>query len=82
MFYGRTVKDSGAAWIRGILSVNDEKIAEWKHDWLPNLMGSEVGNWMLENNLTEYYCERMNKDLREAAVKIRKSPVTSPAAPE
>jgi hypothetical protein len=30
-------------------------------------MSSEVGKWMLENNLTEYYSEQMNKDLREAA---------------
>jgi hypothetical protein len=30
-------------------------------------MGSEVGRWMLENNLMEYYSEQMNKDLREAA---------------
>ena len=52
---------------RGIMSPNDEMIVEWKHDWLPNLMGSEIGKWMLENNLTEYYSEQMNKDLREAA---------------
>ena len=52
---------------RGILSANDEKIIEWKHSWLPNLMGSEIGKWMLENNLTAYYSEEMNKDLREAA---------------
>jgi hypothetical protein len=30
-------------------------------------MGSEIGKWMLENNLTEYYSEQMNKDLQEAA---------------
>jgi hypothetical protein len=47
--------------------VTDEKIAEWKHSWLPNLMGSEIGKWMLENHLTEYYSEQMNKDLYEAA---------------
>jgi len=47
--------------------VHFEMIVEWKHDWLPNLMGSEIGKWMLENNLTEYYSEQMNKDLREAA---------------
>jgi pimeloyl-ACP methyl ester carboxylesterase len=52
---------------RGIMSPNDAMIVEWKHDWLPNLMGSEIGRWMLENNLTEYYSEQMNKDLREAA---------------
>ena len=52
---------------RGIISANDEKIREWKHSWLPNLMGSEIGKWMLENNLTEYYSGAMNKDLREAA---------------
>jgi hypothetical protein len=52
---------------RGILSANDEKIIEWKHSWLPNLMGSEIGKWMLENNLTAYYSEEMNKDLQEAA---------------
>jgi pimeloyl-ACP methyl ester carboxylesterase len=52
---------------RGIMSPNDQMIVEWKHDWLPNLMGSEIGKWMLENNLTEYYSEQMNKDLREAA---------------
>jgi hypothetical protein len=36
-------------------------------------MGSEVGKWMLENNLTEY-SDQMNKDLREAAVKIQNRP--------
>lgn len=41
-----------------------------KHDWLQNMMGSEVGKWMLENNLMEYYSDQMNKDLREAATKI------------
>jgi pimeloyl-ACP methyl ester carboxylesterase len=51
---------------RGLMSPNDEKITEWKHSWLPNLMGSEIGKWMLENNLTEYYSEKMNKDLRAA----------------
>jgi hypothetical protein len=30
-------------------------------------MGSEIGRWMLENNLMEYYSEPMIKDLREAA---------------
>ena len=56
---------------RGIMSPNDDMIVEWKHDWLPNLMGSEIGKWMLENNLTEYYSEQMNKDLREAATSKR-----------
>jgi len=50
---------------RGLMFPNDEKITEWKHSWLPNLMGSEIGKWMLENNLTEY-SEKMNKDLRAA----------------
>src|SRR5437773_2604271 len=52
---------------RGIMSPNDVMIVEWKHDWLPNLMGSEIGKWMLENNLTDYYSEQMNKELQEAA---------------
>ena len=56
---------------RGIMSPNDEMIVEWKRDWLPNLMGSEIGRWMLENNLTEYYSEQMNKDLQEAATSKR-----------
>jgi hypothetical protein len=40
---------------------------------LPNLMGSEAGKWMLDNNLMEYYSEQMNKDLHEAAAKIQAS---------
>jgi hypothetical protein len=60
---------------RGIISANDAKIAEWKRSMLPNLIGSEIGNWMLENNLTEYYSEQMNKDLREAAASVRQSDV-------
>jgi hypothetical protein len=52
---------------RGIMSPNDDMIVQWKHTWLPNLMGSEIGRWMLENNLMEYYSEPMIKDLREAA---------------
>jgi hypothetical protein len=34
-------------------------------------MTSELGRWMLENNLMEYYSEEMNKDLREAAASKR-----------
>ena len=52
---------------RGYMSADDAKIVEWKHSWLPNLMGSEVGKWMLANNLMEYYSEAMIKDLQQAA---------------
>jgi hypothetical protein len=58
---------------RGIMSPNDDMIVEWKHTWLPNLMGSEIGRWMLDNNLMEYYSEPMIKDLREAAAASKKS---------
>ena len=64
---------------RGILSPNDEVILGWKRSWLPNLMTSEIGRWMLENNLMEYYSEPMIKDLREAAGAIGSSP-TPPAS--
>ncbi|HEY4272857.1 MAG TPA: alpha/beta hydrolase [Candidatus Udaeobacter sp.] len=53
---------------RGIISPNDDMIVQWKRSWLPNLMGSELGHWMLENNLVEYYSEPMIKDLRDAAM--------------
>jgi hypothetical protein len=62
---------------RGILSPNDDMIVTWKRSWLPNLMRSELGRWMLDNNLMEYYSETMIKDLREAAA----SPAPS-AAPQ
>jgi hypothetical protein len=42
-------------------------IVTWKRSWLPNLMRSELGQWMLDNNLMEYYSETMIKDLRDAA---------------
>ena len=44
---------------------------------LPNLMGSEVGKWMLESNLMEYYSEPMNKDLRQALEDIEKPAVSA-----
>ena len=52
---------------RGLISPNDEKMTKWKHSTPPNLLGSEIGTWMLENNLMEYYSEQMNKDLHQAA---------------
>jgi hypothetical protein len=52
---------------RGILSPNDDMIVTWKRSWLPNLMRSDLGRWMLDNNLMEYYSETMIKDLRDAA---------------
>ena len=55
---------------RGYMSADDPKIIEWKRSNLPNLMGSEVGTWMLDNNLMEYYSEQMNKDLHEAAASV------------
>ena len=64
---------------RGILSPNDEMILGWKRSWLPNLMTSELGRWMLDNNLMEYYSEPMIKDLREAASATETSP-TRPAS--
>ncbi|MGH7984048.1 MAG: esterase/lipase family protein [Candidatus Udaeobacter sp.] len=59
---------------RGILSPNDEMILGWKRSWLPNLMTSELGRWMLESNLMEYYSKPMIKDLREAAGATGSSP--------
>src|SRR4051812_31410697 len=58
---------------RGYMSANDDKIIEWKRGNLPNLMRSEVGKWMLENNLMEYYSEEMQKDLRQAAASVPQS---------
>ncbi len=64
---------------RGILSPNDETILGWKRSWLPNLMTSELGRWMLDNHLMDYYSEPMIKDLREAAGATGSSP-TPPAS--
>jgi hypothetical protein len=57
---------------RGYMSADDAKIIEWKRSTLPNLMGSEVGKWMLDSNLMEYYSEQMNKDLQEAAASVHR----------
>ena len=62
---------------RGIISPNDAKIVEWKRSNLPNLMCSEVGKWMLDNNLMEYYSEQMNKDLHQAAASMPAPKVTN-----
>jgi hypothetical protein len=62
---------------RGILSPNDDMIVQWKRSWLPNLMASEIGSWMLENKLTDYYSEAMVKDLRQAAV-ANEQPLSPP----
>jgi hypothetical protein len=59
------------------MSDNDDKIIEWKRSMLPNLIGSEVGKWMLENKLMEYYSEPMNKDLRQALEDIEKPAVSA-----
>ena len=40
---------------RGYMSADDPKIIEWKRSNLPNLMTSDVGKWMLDSNLMEYY---------------------------
>ena len=66
---------------RGILSPNDDMIATWKRSWLPNLMRSELGRWMLDNNLMEYYSETMVKDLRDAAVEPAASPTPQISPP-
>src|SRR4051812_1411062 len=66
---------------RGILSPNDDMIVTWKRSWLPNLMRSELGRWMLDNNLMEYYSETMVKDLREAAAPEPASAVPQPSPP-
>jgi hypothetical protein len=58
---------------RGYMSADDAKIIEWKRSMLPNLMGSDVGKWMLDSNLMEYYSEQMNKDLHEAEASIPQS---------
>jgi len=60
---------------RGLISANDPKMVEWNQSTLPNLIGSDIGKWMLENNLMEYYSEQMNKDLREAAATAQQADV-------
>src|SRR3954471_15927622 len=55
---------------RGYMSADDAKLLEWKRSTLPNLIGSEVGKWMLDSNLMEYYSQPMIKDLQAAAVTI------------
>jgi len=64
---------------RGILSPNDDMIVTWKRSWLPNLMRSELGRWMLDNNLMEYYSETMIKDLRDAAAPAAASATPQPS---
>jgi hypothetical protein len=65
---------------RGIFSADDDMIVTWKRSWLPNLMRSEVGHWMLDNGLLDYYSETMVKDLRDAAgpAPVSASPRASP----
>ena len=63
---------------RGYMSANDAKIIEWKRGNLPNLIGSDVGKWMLDNHLMDYYSEEMNKDLRAALETIEKPAIKSP----
>src|SRR5256714_9725902 len=58
---------------RGILSPNDDMIGTCNRSWLPNLMRSELGRWMLDNNLMEYYSDTMIKDLRDAAAAAAES---------
>ena len=62
---------------RGYMSADDPKLIEWKRSMLPNLMGSDVGKWMLENKLMEYYSEQMNKDLRQALESVEKPAVSA-----
>ena len=63
---------------RGYMSPNDDKIIEWQRSYLPNLIGSEVGKWMLGNNLMDYYSEPMMKDLHQALAKAEKPAVSAP----
>jgi pimeloyl-ACP methyl ester carboxylesterase len=62
---------------RGLISQNDPKMVEWKQSTLPNLIGSDIGKWMLENHLMDYYSEQMNKDLHEAAASVEKADAES-----
>jgi pimeloyl-ACP methyl ester carboxylesterase len=63
---------------RGYMSANDDKLIEWKRSMLPNLIGSEVGKWMLENKLMDYYSEEMIKDLHQALETIEKPAASTP----
>jgi hypothetical protein len=65
---------------RGYMSANDPKLIEWKRSMLPNLIRSDVGRWMLDNNLMDYYSEPMVKDLHEAAGISASSPSVQPSA--
>jgi len=60
-------------WIGIVIAAGTSITFNIHHDtsWLPNLMASNIGKWMLENNLTDYYSEEMNKDLREAAASVQ-----------
>jgi pimeloyl-ACP methyl ester carboxylesterase len=38
-----------------ILNPNESPYHEWRRDWIPQLLRSNVGKWMLENDLLNYY---------------------------
>jgi hypothetical protein len=44
-------------------------------------MQSELGRWMLENNLMEYYSATMVQDLRDAAAAPASSPPPDSSPP-
>jgi cytochrome c len=52
---------------QGMLRDEDPPFREWRTSWIPDLMRSRTGRWMIENNLLDYYSAEVKEDIAKAA---------------
>lgn len=51
----------------GILSENDETLSTWRTQWIPQLMKSDLGKWMLHKRLDGYYSKGLQHQFEQMA---------------
>lgn len=48
------------------LKSTESPLKEWRRDWIPQLVRSETGRWMLQNELFKYYDSAIRAEIEEA----------------
>ncbi len=50
----------------GALDADESPLKDWRQDWIPQLVRSETGRWMLQKELYKYYDPSIRSEIEEA----------------
>ena len=59
---------------QGVLAESDEMLRQWRTQWIPQLMKSEFGRWMVAKGLHGYYSTHLQRQFEQMAGVVPENP--------